>query len=142
MSGVHESVVGHGAVKIASERSFGWVFTTVFVLIGLFPLLGEAPAVRAWALGVAVLLAVVTLTRPSLLAPANRLWARFGLLLHHIVNPLVMGVIFFLVVTPIALLMRLLGKEPIDLRFDPRAASYWVKRDPPGPAPDSLRNQF
>lgn len=142
MGGTHENATGHQEVKISSERSFGWVFTVVFVLIGLYPLLGEEPAVRDWALVAAALLALVTLLRPALLGPANRAWARFGLLLHHIVNPLIMGFIFFLVVTPIALLMRLFGKDMLALRFDPGAASYWIPRSPPGPEPDSLRNQF
>lgn len=142
MSGTHEHAVDHHEVKISSERSFGWVFTVVFVLIGLYPLLGEAPAVREWALAVAALLALVTLVRPSLLGPANRMWARFGLLLHRIVNPLIMGFIFYVVVTPIGLLLRLFGKDVLSLRFDSEASSYWVKRTPPGPEPDSLRNQF
>jgi len=89
--------------------------------------------------GLFLLLAVLV---PRVLAPANRLWTKFGLLLHHIVSPLALGVLFFLVVTPTGLLMRLFGKDPLRLRFDPAADSYWIKRDPPGPAADSLKNQF
>lgn len=79
---------------------------------------------------------------PQVLAPANRLWTKFGLLLHNIVSPIALGILFFLVVTPTGLLMRLFGKDPLRLRFDPAASSYWIKRDPPGPAADSLKNQF
>ena len=67
---------------------------------------------------------------------------RFGLLLHRIVNPLVMALLFFLVVTPIALLMRLFGKRPLHLKTEPDAATYWIPRDPPGPEPDTMKQQF
>ena len=89
--------------------------------------------------GIFLLLAALV---PGVLAPANRLWTKFGLLLHHIVSPIALGILFFLVVTPTGLLMRLFGKDPLRLRFDPDADSYWIKRDPPGPAADSLKNQF
>ncbi len=67
---------------------------------------------------------------------------KFGLLLHRVVNPLTMGVIFFFTVTPIALMFRILGKDPLRLKLDPEAKSYWIYRDPPGPRPDSMKQQF
>jgi hypothetical protein len=79
---------------------------------------------------------------PAALAPLNRVWTRFGLLLHRIVSPVVLGVMFFVVVTPMGLIMRALGKDPLRLRFDRDARSYWIDRRPPGPAPDTLNNQF
>jgi predicted membrane metal-binding protein len=139
--GFHEDLDRGHEVKGSSERSFGLVFAAVFAVVALWPLLkgGEA---RGWAGLLALLFLAAALLRPRLLAPLNRLWFRFGLLLHKVVNPLVMGLLFFLTVTPIALLMRGLGKDPLRLRFDPAAESYWIPRQPPGPAPDSMRHQF
>ncbi len=79
---------------------------------------------------------------PKLLAPLNHLWFKFGLLLHKIVNPVVLAIMFFLVITPIGLLMRALGKDPLRLRLDKAATSYWIDRTPPGPSPDTLGDQF
>jgi hypothetical protein len=117
-----EDVVG------PSDRSFGLVFTVVFTLIGLLPLWrGAGP--RRWAVGVAIVIALLTLVWPRALAPANRLWLRIGLLLHKIVNPLVMGVIFYLVVTPFGFVMRRRNKGlTATLRRDDNAATYWISR--------------
>ncbi len=79
---------------------------------------------------------------PSLLAPLNRVWTKFGLLLHKVVSPIVLGVMFYLVITPTGLLMRLFGKDPLRLKFDGTAKSYWIPREPPGPKPDSIKDQF
>ncbi len=139
--GTHDRFRAHGEVKTASNRSFGFVFATVFSIIACMPLLsGDAP--RWWSLIIAAAFLAIAAFYPSVLALPNRLWTRFGLLLHRIVNPLVMGILFFLVVTPIALLMRLVGKRPLETRPDAGAKSYWVRREPPGPAPDTMKQQF
>ena len=139
--GAHESYREREAVKGSSNRSFGIVFAVVFAIIGLFPLIGaEAP--NWWALAIALLFLATALTRPEFLAPLNRLWLRFGLLLHRVVNPLVMAFLFFVVVTPIALLMRLCGKRPLSLDIEPDTETYWIPRDPPGPEPETMRQQF
>ncbi|MBT3401824.1 MAG: hypothetical protein HN420_17765, partial [Rhodospirillaceae bacterium] len=91
---------------------------------------------------VAIAFLAIAFLRPGLLAPLNRLWTRFGLLLHRIVNPIVMGFLFYLTVTPMALIMRALGKDLLRLKRDPEAKSYWIERTPPGPAPDTMSNQF
>jgi hypothetical protein len=117
------------------------VFATVFTLIGLLPLFHHNP-VRLWSLGVAAAFLIVALTVPKILAPLNRLWMKFGLLLHAIVNPVVMAFLFFSTVTPIALLLRLRGKDPLRLKLDPAARSYWIDRTPPGPSPDTMPRQF
>ncbi len=140
-SQLHEDFARDDKVEGSSDRSFGFVFAAVFTLIGLWPLMGGGQ-VRIWALGIAAAFAVVVLARPGLLAPLNRLWTRFGLLLHKVVSPLIMGMLFYLTVTPIGLLMRAMGKDPLRLRPDPDAASYWIERDPPGPAPETMKNQF
>ena len=128
-------------VRRSSDRSFGVVFAAAFLVIALFPLVrGGEP--RLWALAVAAAFLGAALIRPALLAPLNRLWFRFGLLLGRVTNPLIMGLVFFLVITPMAMIMRLRGKDPLRLRPDREAKSYWIERVPPGPAPASMTNQF
>ncbi|HZJ31802.1 MAG TPA: SxtJ family membrane protein [Vicinamibacterales bacterium] len=117
-----EDVVG------PSDRSFGAVFTVVFTLIGFVPLWrGAGP--RWWAVGVAIVVALLALVWPRALAPANQIWLRIGLLLHKIVNPIVMGAIFYLVVTPFGLVMRRRRKGlTAMLRPDDNATTYWISR--------------
>jgi hypothetical protein len=124
-----------------SDRSFGLLFATVFALICVVPLLsGRQP--RWWALTPAALFLAVGLLHPIWLKPLNQLWFQFGKLLHRIVTPIVLGVMFFATFTPIAVVARALGRDPLRLRFDRAATSYWILRDPPGPAPESFKNQF
>ena len=137
----HDSFLSEEEVKVGSERSFGIVFAIIFGLIAIFPLFGGRE-LNIWVTLVAVLFLLVAIIKPDLLAPLNRLWFKFGMLLHMIVNPLVMGVIFFGVVTPTALLFKLFGKDPLRLRWSKTDTSYWILRDPPGPEPESLRRQF
>jgi len=139
--GFHENFERRGEVKGSSDRSFGIVFAVFFAIMALWPLLGEG-AVRLWALLLAAAFLAVALVRPALLAPLNRLWTRFGLLLHKLVNPLVLGLMFLLAVTPVALVMRALGKDVLRRRFEPEAPSYWIEREEAGPAPETMRNQF
>lgn len=138
---MHEDLQRQHEVSQGSDRTLGLVFSGVFLLVGCWPLV-RGGSVRAWAIGLAVVFLVIALLRPSFLAPLNRLWVSLGLLLHRVVSPLVLGAVFFLVVTPMGLLMQAFGKDPLRLRFDLTASSYWIERRPPGPAPDSMRNQF
>lgn len=140
MSG--EAPVSYGRkVAMGSERSFGIVFACVFALIGFVPwLLGHGW--RPWALIVAAVFLAVALVYPRLLAPLNYVWFKFGLLLHHIVNPVIMALIFFGAVLPTALMVRAFGKDLLRLKRDPQAKSYWIEREPPGPAPESMTRQF
>jgi len=140
-AGSHEDFRRQHRVEAGSERTLGLVFAAFFLIIGCLPL-GGGGAVRGWAIVVAAASLATALLRPSLLAPLNRLWTWVGLLLHRVVSPLVLGVLFFLVVTPVGLLMRARGKDPLRLRSDRVSNSYWIERRPPGPAPDSMRNQF
>jgi hypothetical protein len=137
----HESYERKEDVQGSSNRSFGLVFAVVFAIIAFFPLFSGG-AVRLWSLAIAGVFLVLALTIPGVLAPLNRLWLKFGLLLHRIVNPVVLGFMFFVVITPMGLLMRAFGKDPLRLKFDRAAQSYWIPRDPPGPAPESLKDQF
>jgi hypothetical protein len=139
---MHEHTRKHNEqVQSSSDRSFGLVFAAVFLIVAFYPLVG-GQAVRPWAMTVAGIFLALALLIPKTLGPANRLWTKFGLLLHNIVSPLALGILFFLVVTPTGLLMRLFGKDPLRLRFDPAADSYWIQRNPPGPDAESLNNQF
>lgn len=137
----HESFERGEEVKTSSDRSFGVVFTIVFALIGLWPLMADG-AVRWWSLMVAAAFLLIALARPVLLAPLNRLWSRFGLLLHKITNPIIMGLVFYFAVTPTALIMRAMGKDPLNRRIDKSAKSYWIDRQPPGPEPETMKQQF
>lgn len=137
----HETAGEHAAVKMGSERSFGFVLAGFFAVVSIWPLFsGNGP--RLWAVGSAALLLLVASAAPRLLGPANRLWFRFGLLLSKFVSPVVMGLVFYLAVTPIAFLMRALGANLLGLKVEPGASSYWVERKPPGPEPESLDRQF
>ena len=125
-----------------SLRSFGLTFFFVFAIIGLWPLLRHGLPVRWWALAIAGAFLAVTFLAPQVLSPLNRVWFAFGMLLHKIVNPLVLGFLFIALLTPLALVMRLFGKRFLPVTFDKGTASYWIKREPPGPEPQSIRNQF
>jgi predicted membrane metal-binding protein len=129
------------SAKIGSERSFGLVFAAVFLLVALWPLLDRASP-RWWALGVAAGFALCAWLAPRILAPLNLVWFRFGELLHRIVSPVALGVIFFCVITPYAFVMRLFGRDALLLRKGSARPSYWVRREPPGPPADSFHNQF
>lgn len=127
--------------KPGSERAFGLVFAGVFLLVALWPLL-ERGSPRVWAFAIAAAFALLAFVAPQVLAPLNRLWFRFGELLHRIVSPVALGVIFFGVITPYALVMRLFGRDELLLRKRSVRDSYWVRREPPGPPPDSFGNQY
>ena len=138
---IHEDFGRDDGAKAGSERSFGVVFAVVFVIIGLWPL-WDGGSMRLWALVMAGAFLAAGLFVPVILRPLNRLWFLFGIALHKVMSPLIMGLLFYLTVTPIALIMRMVGKDPLNRRFDPSAKSYWVERDPPGPAPETMRQQF
>ena len=138
---LHEDLSRGYTAKQGSPRGFGIVFAVVFAIIGLWPLM-DGEGTRVWALAAAAVFLVLALMRPSLLAPLNRLWLGLGAILHRVVNPLVMGLMFFAVITPTALILKLIGKDLLRRRFSPGTQSYWIPRQPPGPEPQSMRNQF
>jgi hypothetical protein len=134
--------VSGGAPELPSERSFGLLFGGIgLALAGWWLWHGRTvPALVAAPLGLAF--AALALFRPRLLAPLNRAWFELGLLLGRIVNPVVLSLLFFLVMTPVALLLRLSGRDPLRLRLDRAAPTYWIERDPPGPPADSFDHQY
>jgi hypothetical protein len=124
--------------KASSERSFGLVFAGVWAIIGIWPLL-RGHELRLWPFPLAGAFLLAALVVPRLLRPLNVLWLRLGTVLHRIVAPVVMGVVFFLTVVPVAMIIRLFGKDPLRLRPAP---SNWIERRPPGPDPKSMKYQF
>lgn len=137
----HEELNRKHAVRGSSDRSFGIVFAVFFALLGLSPLWKHHP-VRPWALALSGLFLIISTLRPAWLHPLNQIWIQLGLLLGRVVNPIVMGLLFFIVVAPIAIILRLLGKDPLRLSLDATLQSYWIDRQPPGPAPETMSNQF
>ena len=139
--GSHEIQAREEVVKSSSDRAFGYVFAAFCALVAALSWYHEGKH-WPWWFGAAGLFALVALVRPGLLAPLNLLWTKLGVLLAAVVSPVVLGLVFYLCVTPIGWLMRLMGKDPLRLRLEPEAETYWIRREPPGPAPDSLKNQF
>lgn len=137
----HEVYSREEAIKHGSDRSFGLVMAAAFAVLALINGWHDG-GWWPWIGGAAALFLVVALLTPALLNPLNRIWLKFGLLLHKIVNPLIMAVMFYGTVLPTGLIMRMLGKDLLRLKFDPKADSYWIVRTPPGPAPESMKDQF
>lgn len=137
----HEDFSTEKPVAAGSDRSFGFVMAGVSALIGLYNGWHQG-RIWTWALAVSLILLIAALAYPPILGPLNRAWLKFGLLIHKIVNPLIMGLIYFGVVWPTGLVMRTRGKDLLRLKFDPNAKSYWIVRQPPGPAPDTMKEQF
>ena len=133
-------VTAHTEVEMGSERSFGIVFAVVFTIIAVWPLVFHGGPVRLWALAVAVVFLVVAFAAPHVLKPLNRLWFRFGMLLSKIISPIVMGIIFFITVTPIGLIRRIKNPDPLNQAFDKDAESYWIVRD--AESLTSMRKQY
>ena len=129
--------MNHNNIKIGSNRSFGIVFFIVFLLIAIYPLL-SGESVRLWSLAIATIFFILGIINSSLLSPLNKIWFKFGLLLGRFISPLVMGLIFFLVVTPIALLMKLLKKDLLNLKFN-KDNTYWIVKSGPK---SKMKNQF
>ena len=138
---IHEDLQRSHQSKGFSDRSLGLTFGAFFALLAVLPLRRHHPFQWRWMAASGFFL-VIGLVAPGLLHPLSRVWARLALLLHRVVNPITTSIMFFLVFVPAGLISRLLGKDTLRLKLEPNAESYWILRDPPGPAPDSLRNQF
>ena len=124
-------------IKISSNRSFGIVFFIVFLLIALYPITYDEE-IKSWSIILSLIFLILGLLNSKILTPLNKLWFKFGIFLGKIISPLIMGIIFFLVVTPIGILMRLLGKDLLNLKHN-KNKSYWI--DKTGPK-SKMRNQF
>lgn len=153
---LHETGGDHEELQVGSDRSFGIVFTVFFALMALWLKLRGGPSwtpdflraqpwwSSAWigSAGLSAVFLILAFTVPRVLHPLNVLWMRFGALLNKIVSPIIMGILFFLTITPMGLFMRARGKDLLRLKWDKNAKSYWIERTPPGPPPESMKNQF
>ena len=124
-------------IKIGSNKSFGIVFFIVFLLFATYPLINNGE-LRIWTLIIAIIFLILGLVNSKVLTPLNKLWFKFGLLIGKIVSPLIMGIIFFLVVTPTAFIMRIIGKDLLNLKFNNKK-SYWIEKTGPK---SKMKNQF
>ena len=124
-------------IKISSNRSFGIVFFIVFLLIALYPL-SYSGEIRVWLAIISLIFLVLGLLNSKILTPLNKLWFKFGIFLSKIISPLIMGIIFFLVVTPIGFIMRLFGKDVLNLKYN-KNRSYWIEKNGPK---SKMKNQF
>ena len=124
-------------VKISSNRSFGIVFFIVFLLIALYPLIDKGEF-RLWSLIISFIFFILGILNSKILTPLNKLWFKFGIFLGKIVSPIIMGIIFFFVVTPIGVLMRIFGKDILDLKYN-NNKSYWIEKTGPK---SKMKNQF
>jgi hypothetical protein len=137
----HEEFHRDEAHADGSDRGFGLVFAVACAVIGATNF-WRGHDVWLWWLAAAAIFLFLALALPASLRPLNWLWTKFGLLLHRIMQPIVMGLLFFSTIVPMGLALRAAGRDLLRLRLDPSASSYWIKRDPPGPRPDSFKNQF
>lgn len=126
---------------MGSERGFGLVFAIVFTIIGIIPLL-KGGELRLWSLLLAAVFLGLVLIAPGILRPLNILWFKFGLLLGRIIAPIVISLLFFIAITPTALVMRLMRKDLLSLKFDRQAKSYWINRSKTENPMGSMKNQF
>ena len=124
-------------IKVGSNRSFGAVFFLVFLLISLYPIINNE-SIRIWSLIISLIFLILGIINSRLLSPLNKLWFKFGMFLGKIISPVIMGVIFFLVVTPIGIIMRLLGKDLLNLKYSDHT-SYWIEKTGPK---SKMKNQF
>ena len=124
-------------IKIGSNKSFGIVFFIVFFIIALFPLINNSE-IRVWAVIISLIFLILGLINSKILTPLNKAWFKFGIFLGKIISPLIMGIIFFLVVTPIGLLMKMLKKDLLNLKFN-KHKSYWIEKSEPK---SKMKNQF
>ena len=124
-------------IKIGSNRSFGIVFFIVFLLISIYPIFNEG-SIRLWSLLIAVIFLILGLLNSKFLTPLNKAWFKFGMILGKFISPIVMGVIFFGVVTPISLIMKIFGKDLLNLKKN-KKTTYWLDKDK---IKSSMKNQF
>lgn len=137
----HENFTRDEHLPGGSDRSFGLVFAGFFAVVAAWSW-WRSGTWLPYALGLAVLFGVAAVLAPRVLGPLNRLWMRFGLLMSKVMNPIILGIMFYGVMLPIGLLLRWKGKDLLRLKLDPAASSYWIEREPPGPPPDTMRNQY
>lgn len=138
----HETVSSFRRVTNASDRKFGITFFLILLALAIWPVLRGASGPNLWLLGPAVGFLVATWLKPGWLAPLNLAWFRLGLALNAVVGPVVMALMYYGAVVPIALLLRRNGKDLLQLQRRPEVQSYWIQREPAGPLPGTFNKQF
>lgn len=141
MQNFHERFDREEAIAISSDRSFCIVFAVFFAALGAYKLYHGNPLGNCW-LGCAFFALAIALFKPALAAPLNRAWAHLGTQLAKIMNPFVLGLLYYSTIVPMGLFARITGKNLLQLKYDHEAESYWIIRTPPGPAPETMTNQF
>ena len=124
-------------IKISSNKSFGIVFFVFFLIVSIYPLI-DGGVLRVWSLVISAIFLILGLLNSKILTPLNKLWFKFGILIGTIVSPIVMGIVFFIVVTPISLIMKILGKDILNLKKN-KNKSYWIDKSEPN---SKMKNQF
>jgi hypothetical protein len=137
----HEQYSRSGTEAPGSERAFGLVMAGAFAILAALNLWHRG-AHWPWLTALAAGFLLLAWFRPATLKPLNRLWFRFGLLLHRIISPVILALLFFSTFLPVGLVMRAFGKDFLRLRREPGSDSYWIKRQPAGPAPETMKDQF
>ena len=138
----HETVLRFRKTALGSNRKFGVAFGALFAVLGLWPLRHQAGSPRWWLIAAAAGFLSVALLVPDWLMPLNRGWFKLGLALNRIIGPAIMAILFFGAVVPLGWYLRKKGEDLLRLKMNPQALTYWIEREPPGPASDSLKKQF
>tara|TARA_B100001765_G_C19298448_1_gene247613 strand:- start:89 stop:484 length:396 start_codon:yes stop_codon:yes gene_type:complete len=125
-------------IKISSNRNFGLVFFAVFLIVSIWPLMDEN-SIRIWSIIISIIFLILGLLNSKILSPLNRLWFKFGMFLGSIIAPIVMAVVFFIVVTPIGLFMKIMNKDLLNKKYDKKKISYWIKYNKPN---STMKKQF
>ena len=133
-----QDLSSHHNIERSNERSFGIVFTIFFLILSIYPIINKE-TINVFFLIISIIIFVITILRPSLFYFPNKIWFKFGILLGKIVSPLVMGIIFYLTVTPTGIIMRLLRKDLLKKKLEIKEKTYWVKKNKYS---GSLKNQF
>ena len=129
--------MGQKDIKVGSNKSFGVVFFLVFLLISLYPLINDGN-IRIWSFVISIIFLILGILNSKILSPLNKIWFKFGLLLGKVISPIVMGIIFFIVVTPTGLILRLFQKDVLNLKFN-NNNTYWIEKSGPK---SKMKNQF
>ena len=125
-------------IKISSNKSFGIVFFVVFLIIGIYPLLNKGEIIT-WSIYTSIIFLILGLFNSNILTPINRIWIKFGFLIGNFISPIILGFIFFTVVVPTGLIMRILKNNFLGIKFDKDLKSYWIKKEK---QISSMKNQF
>ena len=138
---MHESLDSREEAKKSSDRAFGIFFTLIFLAVGVWEVSSGISAGWFFLAGFAIFF-IITLARPSILGLLNRAWMKLGVLLGRVGNPLLLGIVFFLVIFPMTVFRKLSSKDSLHLEFESGLESYWIDRKPPGPKPGFMTKQF